>query len=200
MEESPKNKKIIHKIGWYSIEFEEKKDLFEKYEKIFFEDFKDELNFLQINKKEEKEEIEKAEEAAEDAGEEDDSSKASDSEIEFHNIFRSIAKKTHPDLHGEKYEELFKLTNEAYNNKNWSNLINIANELEIPIPEFSEEANQLIENDLKKMKRNIEIFTDSLAWIWSEKGADKNIIREQIKKILNINEDDFKEFLKNKKF
>ena len=190
MGSSKKSKKIMHKVSWYTLEYAEKEHIFKEYEKIFDQDFKDEINY--IKSKEEKNEKPKSEKT-----ENENETVINPEEKDFHNIFRAIAKKTHPDLHGEKHEETFKLANEAYNNKNWSELISIASELDISIPEFNQTTINMIEENICSMKQDMKVWRDSLAAVWAEakNEDDKRECRKKIRFILGIDEEDFKKFI-----
>lgn len=189
MAKNTKIKKLIHKINWYVLEHEEKKDLFDDYEKIFNEDFKKEISFLKKYKEE------KSDTSAIEDGEIEKKLNSCDNP-DLKNLYREIIKKTHPDFFGDKYEEIFKLVTEAFRNEDWTQIILIAGDLNIDIDEFSEDTISLIEKDIQRKKNDIASWRDSIAWEWSlVDGDEKEKYRKHIRNILNINEDEFKEFL-----
>jgi len=207
-----KNKKLIHKLTWYTLERDDARETLEKYDLQFQKDFENELRFLQHKRS--KEEAETTEQQPAENKEKD--KRITEEMKELHKLFRNIAKKTHPDLHGDKFIEIFKSANEAFENKNWIDLITIAADLDIELPEFSDESIQLIDKNINELETQLDGWTNSICWIWvtrvediqkkyydSEKtGEDildchysKENLRKEARKILGIDEKEFEEFL-----
>ena len=179
----------MHKVAWYTLEYEEKKNIFSQYEKIFDQDFKEEIHYIKSKENEKDPEPDKEEVNNSTCPEEKD----------FHNLFKAIAKKTHPDLHGEEYEEVFKSANEDYNNKNWTALISIANDLNIPVPEFNQTTIEMIEKNIQDMEEHMELWQDSIAWSWATWDSEsQKENRKHIRKALGIDEEEFEKFLNQK--
>lgn len=211
-----KNKKLIHKLTWYTLEREDIKEDLEKYDLQFQKEFEKELQFLQHKKNKE--------EVTEGLGEEHEP-KEKDRRIteemkELHKLFRSIAKKTHPDLYGDEFIEVFKSANEAFDNKQWIDLITIAAELNIELPEFSDSSIKLIDESIKDIEDSLHNWTNSICWLWASKKEELELntddsklspiravkarrkkaeindeLKENVRKLLNIDEKEFKEFI-----
>jgi len=185
------SKKLLYKINYYLLEFNDIKEISDKYIKKFNEDFSDEINF-QKTKDNESGEGEGIDESIE---EEPDSIKQKD----FHDLYKKIARKTHPDLHGDEFLENFKRANEAYNSEDWITLVFIAGELNIEPPQFNDEVTKLLESNLSTLELEINNLKKSLAWSWNNiKDKNKDSFRERVRKMLDINEEEFEEYLKNK--
>ena len=83
----------------------------------------------------------------------------------------------------------------------WADLIIIATELNIDLPEFSDISIELIEKNIKKMSDDLNNWSRTVSWIWGSSDIDalsdseKTKLRKEIKNILNIDEEKFQEFL-----
>ena len=53
----------------------------------------------------------------------------------------------------------------------------------------------MIEENICSMKKDMEIWRDSLAATWAETRDDKEECRKKIRFILGIDEEDFKKFI-----
>jgi len=184
------SKKLLYKINYYLLEFEDVKEISDNYIKKFNEDFSDEINFQKV----------KDNESGEEDIEEDIEGKSDNiKQKDFHDLYKKIARKTHPDLHGDEFLEDFKRANEAYNSEDWITLVFIAGELNIDPPQFNEEVTKLLESNLSILESKTENLKKSLAWTWNNiKDKNKDSFRERIRKLLDINEEEFEEYLKNK--
>jgi hypothetical protein len=205
-----KNKKLIHKLTWYVLERDDIKEDLEKYDLEFQKDFQKELEFLQYKRSQEQ--GSETEHKEQEPAEKDN--RITEEMKELHGLFRSIAKKTHPDLYGDEFVDVFKAANEAFNNKQWIDLITIAADLKIELPEFSGASTKLIEESIQDIEKNLDAWTNSVCWVWASKKTDldtsdpNQTVRTKIKKrekanelkktvraMLNINEKEFEEFL-----
>ena len=205
-----KNKKLIHKLTWYVLERDDIKEDLEKYDLQFQKDFQKELEFLQHKRSQE------AGGQIEPVEKENKGRRITEEMKELHNLFRSIAKKTHPDLYGDEFIEIFKTANEAFDSKQWIDLVTIAVELNIELPEFSVSTTRLIEQSIQDIEKSLDAMTNSVSWVWHSKKTDLSEIiddpdktvrtrgknnekLDQLKKSvranLNINEEEFEEFL-----
>ena len=119
-----------------------------------------------------------------------------------------IAKSTHPDvtMHinsdvlKRKFDNLFEIAQNAYEKSKYSDLIMVAHELEIEVPE--EEIKKNIILDLKNKNAKIKSIQSKLGWQWYH-VPDENKDNE-LKKILTymgftFTEDKVKEAIKSKK-
>tara|TARA_R100001443_G_scaffold117124_1_gene140051 strand:- start:1689 stop:2345 length:657 start_codon:yes stop_codon:yes gene_type:complete len=210
-----KNKKLIHKLTWYTLERDDIKEDLEKYDLEFQKEFAKELQFLQ-HKKTQEESIEGERIDLQQELEKKDK-RITEEMKELHKLFRNIAKKTHPDLHGDEFIEIFKAANEAFDNRQWIDLITIAADLNIELPEFSDASISLIEQSIEDIENSLSDWTNSLCWVWasrkkelkSEEMNDPNAttrhrrikkelndeLKKNIRQLLNIDEEEFKKFL-----
>ena len=185
------SKKLLHKINYYLLEFEDIKEISEEYIKKFNEDFSEEINFQKIKDNENGEEMSNDESLREEPN--------NIKQKDFHDLYKKIARKTHPDLHGDKFLEDFKRANEAYNSEDWITLVFIAGELNVEPPQFNEEVTKLLESNLSVLESETDNLKKSLAWTWNNiKDKNKDSFRERVRKLLDINEEEFEEYLKNK--
>tara|TARA_R110000824_G_scaffold27426_10_gene93241 strand:+ start:33404 stop:33964 length:561 start_codon:yes stop_codon:yes gene_type:complete len=182
------SKKLLHKINYYFLEYEETEELISKFASIFGKDFAKEISFQNM----------KNINTNEDDSEKKEDKEPSVKQNDFHELYKQIAMETHPDLHGDTLLEKFKRANEAYNTENWIDLIVVAGELNIEPPEFNEEVMGLINNNIDKIEDDINNWKSSLAWQWAsvdEEGKEK--LKKRFRKAMGIKEKEFKEFLKN---
>jgi len=211
-----KNKKLIHKLTWYTLEREDIKQDLEKYDLQFQEEFSKELQFLQYKKSQE--EVNEGLNEEQEPKEKD--RRVTEEMKELHKLFRSIAKKTHPDLYGDEFIEIFKSANEAFDNKQWIDLITIAADLNIELPEFSDSSIKLIDDSIKDIEDSLHNWTNSICWLWASKKEELELntgdsklspiqavkaqrkkverndeLKENVRKLLNIDEKEFKEFI-----
>jgi len=211
-----KNKKLIHKLAWYTLEREDIKEDLEKYDLQFQKEFEKELQFLQYKKSQE--EVNEGLNEEQEPKEKD--RRVTEEMKELHKLFRSIAKKTHPDLYGDEFIEIFKSANEAFDNKQWIDLITIAADLNIELPEFSDSSIKLIDDSIKDIEDSLHNWTNSICWLWASKKEELGLntsdsklspiqavkaqrkkverndeLKENVRKLLNIDEKEFKEFI-----
>ena len=95
--------------------------------------------------------------------------------LELKKLFRRIAEQTHPDkvkANGfsdkEVYrlEKVFKTALEAYKSNNWYILYSIATELDLPIPDPTQEQMEWIEDDIQNALGLIAKIGNQIAWMW----------------------------------
>jgi len=185
-----RDKKAIFQLSYLSLELEETEEFLEDYIKVFNDNFKDELDFIAKRK---------SEEDADDTEEDRNSQKSNpNAHPVLHKIYRNIVKCTHPDRHGEKHIDLFQKAGKALEEECWVDMITIASELRIELPEFNSEVIDLIENNAESVKDKINTKKDSLAWVWATKKDKRESLKKNIYKHFNINKEEFEEYLKNK--
>mgnify|MGYP003119659189 CR=1 FL=1 len=98
----------------------------------------------------------------------------------FQRIFRGIAKKIHPDKFSNmeqtpdvlKKQEMFKQASEAFDNEKWSQLLEIAEELDIH-PQKYEKVNALLREEISDLNKQIVAKQKSFGWHMSEAETDK---------------------------
>jgi len=86
-------------------------------------------------------------------------------------VFRKIAKKTHPDV-TEDLSEYYLRASEHYKNNDILSLYLICNDLKIDF-EFKEDDTNLIKEKINKIKASIDFIECSYAWQWNISNTDK---------------------------
>ena len=181
-----KYKKLKYELKYLELEVEETEDKFRvcinEFEKAFKEEMgddyedpnKDKTIKLNQNKK--------------------DEIKNEDQSHEVKKVYRKIVSKTHPD----KLEQLpnntikkklikhYKKAVEHYNNNNMVGLFDLADELDIKLPEIDESYIERMETETESLRKKIKRYKDSNAWIWYHStGEMAQKILKQI--VSNIN-------------
>lgn len=93
---------------------------------------------------------------------------------DFKKIFRKLAVKCHPDkLNSELSERDSLFLKECYSNINkandmydWGLLLKVALELEVDIPDLSDEQIDNINKNVESIKRKISMYENSMAYKW----------------------------------
>ncbi|MHA2219199.1 MAG: hypothetical protein ACXACY_25055, partial [Candidatus Hodarchaeales archaeon] len=109
-----------------------------------------------------------------------DTNKKDDSNIpqDFKEIYKIMVRSLHPDLKPdslkEKYEELLKRVTNAYENKEWLEILTIADEENIKLPANLESYNKELEDDLGKIEEEISHIKNKLSWVWASNLKPNN--------------------------
>ena len=103
-------------------------------------------------------------------------------------VFKKLSTKLHPDKGGDK--ELFQKANEAKENNNLSELLDIANEVNVRI-EDTEDMIPILQERNHITQNKIDMIEKSLAWQWyfyddEEKEKAKPIFLDILKKELKL--------------
>jgi hypothetical protein len=103
-------------------------------------------------------------------------------------IFKKLSTKLHPDKGGDK--ELFQQANEAKENNNLSELLDIANEINVRI-EDTEDMIPILKEKNHITQNKIDMIEKSLAWQWyfyneEEKNKARPIFLDILKKELKL--------------
>ena len=112
---------------------------------------------------------------------------------EVKKVYRKIVSKTHPD----KLEQLpnntikkklikhYKKAVEHYNNNNVVGLFDLADELDIKLPEIDESYIIRMEEEIKSLKVKIQRYQKSNAWIWYHSTGEmaENIMNQIVSKL-----------------
>ena len=112
---------------------------------------------------------------------------------EVKKVYRKIVSKTHPD----KLEQLpnntikkklikhYKKAVEHYNNNNVVGLFDLADELDIKLPEIDESYIEKMSTEVESLKNKIKRYKDSNAWIWYHSTGDmaENIMNQIVSKL-----------------
>jgi len=183
-------KRILLEAAALALRMEESDELDAEYKAQFTKDFQNELRFLASK-----------EEYSEGVDVEDPSGTAEKESIAIHPIikqmFREIAKKTHPDIFADEYEEEFKKANIAQENNDWVTLLIIANDLNLELPTFTDDVSELVGKDMDQKRENLDDREDGLAWAWASSSDSSEIRRIAARRIMQIDEEEFQAFLKN---
>lgn len=111
-----------------------------------------------------------------------------DKDKELAKLYKKIVSLTHPDAipSNEKEEikqkriNLFMQTQEAYRNKNFYQLCQIALELGLEVPEPKKEQLKWLEQEADRIKKRIEHIKSTYAWVWyNEEEQNKNKIMDR---------------------
>ena len=155
-----------------SLELEDVLERDERYEKEFKKEFHEEIRYLMIQKDESLQGKEQAH-APEINFLEDDKSSAQKPECSpiMKELYRSLAKATHPDLHGEDSEEEFKEIQTAYSDQDLIKIIAAANRNGIA-PDVDDNALEELNGLIQNQREKIESIKKSVRWHWgtSEKS------------------------------
>tara|TARA_A100001011_G_C14294545_1_gene837824 strand:- start:180 stop:830 length:651 start_codon:yes stop_codon:yes gene_type:complete len=209
-----KTKKILLEYEILSMELEDSKTLYDKYESIFLEEvFKyiDDNNI--VDESENTDIYNKENKCTQNVGTAD-SGNIEDEEIDYtesknnldddiKKVYKKIAVKIHPDKNinkdekiKTKYKELYNDLQNAVKSSNYLKIIKIANELNIDIPELNEDIILKIQNILSEMKTNIDSYKNKYPWIWFNSTDEEKEIH--IKEFLETNKDNINNIMKYK--
>jgi len=112
---------------------------------------------------------------------------------EVKKVYRKIVSKTHPD----KLEQLpnntikkklikhYKKAVEHYNNNNVVGLFDLADELDIKLPEIDESYIEKMSTEVMSLRNKIKRYKDSNAWIWYHSTGEmaENIMNQIVSKL-----------------
>ena len=173
---SKKDRKLCLKVEYVHLDFADCEDKLDEYNSTFTEDFREELAFLQSLKTEEDMITEKRKVQP----------KVTKHHPFFQTLYRSIAKIAHPDLNPDgKHNDLFKRANAAYEAEDWVELITIANELRMDLPEFPEDVHNEIEQSITKIEAKIKHTKSTISWVWGENESSDDL-KHQIRAAMGI--------------
>jgi hypothetical protein len=113
-------------------------------------------------------------------------------------MVRSLHPDLKPDNLKEKYEELLKRVTNAYENKEWLEILSIADEENIKLPANLESYNKELEDDLGKIEKEISHIKNKLSWIWGSNLKPNKKNKNEVYSLLNIDAKKFEEWKKNK--
>ena len=98
-------------------------------------------------------------------------------------LFKEVAKASHPDAilddeesEQEKKRELFKQAQEASENSEYFDLIEVAEKLEMELPEPTEEGVLLLKESISGMNEKIKKIKKTFAWVWYHSDREKTQI------------------------
>ena len=112
---------------------------------------------------------------------------------EVKKVYRKIVSRTHPDKleqlpNNTIKKKLIKQYKEAvvhYNNNNMVGLFDLADELDIKLPEIDESYIERMETETISLKNKIQRYKDSNAWIWYHSTGEmaENILNQIVSKL-----------------
>ncbi len=193
------SQKLLFKFKYLKLELEETSDLSDKYNSQFNEDFREEIEYLnEINSKNSEKKETNDQKPTVDTNKKDDSNIPQD----FKEIYKIMVRSLHPDLKPdnlkEKYEDLLKRVTNAYENKEWLEILSIADQENINLPGNLENYNKELEDDLGKIEEEISHIKNKLSWIWASNLKPNNKNKKEVYSLLRIDTKKFEEWKKNK--
>ena len=97
-----------------------------------------------------------------------------------HNLFKEIAKHTHPDKHATRDEQtrlekavVFKQAKNLAEKGDWFGLYKVAQELGIEVEPPGEEECQKIEKTISQMQNKVQQMLKTFAWKWYDLDSNK---------------------------
>ena len=199
MNEEILNKKIKMEMRMSSQLLQESQELFSLYDLLFKEDFSIEINFV-AHKTAQITEEEKMENPLDFINEEAEKEEEKlQRDPELYKIYKKIVMKTHPDrVQSESLVDLFDEATQAMGKNDWMTMLNIALDLKIKTPEFTEELRQKLQENILEMNKKIKKLQNTTAWVWANATEkDKEQIRLQVRQLMGIDEKSFQEHLKS---
>ena len=92
-------------------------------------------------------------------------------------MYRKIAKKTHPDLHSDADKtDMFKKAVKAMEEDDWYTLYELSEALGIEIEAHSPMHLQWLKMEIERTRAIIEGITTTFEWIYSEPNANKQLV------------------------
>ncbi len=175
-----RNKKLRQKINYLKTELEETQIIFDscliEFNKDFGEYFKNGVNQKSKDnqvKKEVKYDIPR-----------DDVNK----------VFKKIATKTHPDKtrgsdDSDRLEELYKEAQQSVESKDWSKVVEIADELGININDIKKDDYEYLNKSVEELENKISQLKKTYAWVWkhTEENGRENL-KSNILKTFEVKE------------
>ena len=110
---------------------------------------------------------------------------------EVQKLFKAVAKSSHPDRiiglsekEQERKKKLFKEAQAAADESDLFDLIEVAEKLDIEIPQASEESIELLKESIAKINAEIKKIKQSFAWVWYHDPSKRDkIMRQYIGKL-----------------
>jgi hypothetical protein len=104
-------------------------------------------------------------------------------------LYRKIAEKTHPDKTDDAdMSEVFKMAASAYSDGDLAMILEIAGNLNIELLELSKESIILLENNIEKISKEINIMKNTIGWNWTQTTNDEER-RFLINQIINFHKE-----------
>jgi len=95
-------------------------------------------------------------------------------------LYRKVVDKTHPDKVGEAYVDYFRRATKAYQSGDFGDLLEVADELDIPIPPgLEKERSKFLQKQIDELKIWLQGRKNTIGWLWAEAGSEEE--KEEIK-------------------
>ena len=92
------------------------------------------------------------------------------------NLYKRLATKAHPDVGGNS--EVFQKVNQAYETQNLVKMLEFAGELGVSY-KLDKNDEQLLEENLSKIKQDIDSIKGSIGWLWGTGDKDARVFCKQ---------------------
>jgi hypothetical protein len=191
-----RTKKLMLHVQYATLDLQEVLEIFEEYRKIFELEFQRELQYLShINKPKPFPSIPNIK-RVKPTGENEIPDRP-DIPKEINKIYRDIAKVSHPDIcHNEDKISAFKRASNAHIEGDLLELLLVCDELNIGMPELSEETQAIILQHINKCNDKIHNVKQRAAWVWGENHQDSYLeLRDKMLEALKVNKSKFNEWL-----
>ena len=198
-----KVKKIAMKASLINMELEDLTEENESQKKQLSKDFADEFEFLDWKRRGSKRADEPEPELPTDGHDGDDSgTPKKEVPPEIKKLYRQIALNTHPDKFEDEYlNDVFTQAATAIEQENWMLLVELAGELKLDIGFLSDETCEMIEKSIEKSESEIDAIKGSFSYMWAKQRSDKDkeLFTLLFYRQFQISEEEFKEWLKERK-
>ena len=105
-------------------------------------------------------------------------------------LYREIAKTSHPDKNrdsqdAKKMSEIFQKASDAFSKENFSSLVDIALDLDVPVEISNEMLLEKTVDRIKFTKKEISEIENSAAWLWGESLGLDDIRADLLSKVIS---------------
>ena len=178
-----------------SIELEVISEKDSKYEEIFRKDFSREIRYLMVKEERRQRNLKVSNRSPQEIENQFLETKGPpDGPKVLKDIYRSLAKVTHPDVAGLEYEEEFKEIKNSYAENDIIGLMMAANRNGIS-PEIDDEDLKDLQEILERQKKEIDEIKQTVRWQWGESLKSPDL-RMSIRTALGINNQEYSNWIR----